>query len=88
MHSTIRWRMLGVTAEDRFNFDLNDQPLDVTTQVEPDEELPAVWFIAKLQQELSPSGDNELGLTLHELSTAERPWGLPYMEELEITIRA
>ncbi|NKB67959.1 MAG: hypothetical protein GKR89_12935 [Candidatus Latescibacteria bacterium] len=86
LQGLMRWRILGALPEDLFRFDLNDEPLHVDSEVEADEELPAVLFTANLEQCAGLAGANALGLTLEKLSAAERPWGMPYMEELEIRV--
>lgn len=80
-----RWRILGAVPEDAFAFDLNGSPLVVDVGVEDDDELPALAYEAELSIEYL-QGESELGMILEKRAEAQRPWGDPYMEALEITI--
>ena len=80
----MRWRILGCGPADRFAFDLNDAALDVTSSVEEDDELPAMWFSTQLTGDAPLKSFSELGMTL--LERAADVMGDPYMEELLVII--
>lgn len=80
----IRWRILDTVPGDEYRFDLNGTPLEVTCEIEADEELPAMWFSAVLNRDSGLAGANELGMTL--LGRAEGASATPYMEELVVSV--
>lgn len=88
LEGEMRWRVLACDPDDEFSFDLNGTPLDVERQIENDDELPAVWFKAPLHAAPPLTGADELGMTLVKLAAGPRPAGMPYMEELAVTVEA
>jgi hypothetical protein len=84
LRGEMRWRILDAVPGDVFRFDLNGCPLDVSCEIEEDEELPALWFTATLSANSGLAGANELGMTLVEREGDAT--SSPYMEELLVIV--
>lgn len=87
LRGLLRLRILASTLKDMFTFDINGIAIyDVRRIYEEDEELPAVWHEIDLPHCPPFAGDNELGITLEKFGERHGGGGVPYMEELEITV--
>jgi hypothetical protein len=90
LEGTARWRILGSTLDDAFDFDLNGTPVPaeaVRRAFEADEELPYVWYEVNLADCPPFGGDNELGIVATRFGSGPRGAASePYLEELEIIV--
>ncbi|MFC1525742.1 hypothetical protein ACFL6X_02905 [Candidatus Latescibacterota bacterium] len=90
LEGLMRWRVLGATLEDAFDYDVNGEPISglaVRRTFEADEELPHVWHEACLGDLPGFAGDNELGITPASFGPGPRGSASePYLEELEVIV--
>jgi len=88
----LRWRILGATLEDEFDFDLNGQAIDAAAlqrAAEGDDELPLVRYEVELSACPALAGDNELGVTPRAFGPGPRGTAKePYLEEVEVVVTA
>ena len=94
---TARLRILQSSLKDKFEFDINGQPIKtefVRAEEVPDDELPYVWYEVDLDKCPPFAGDNELGMTMTTMPTVRDDLAdsakmyevVPYMEELIIQV--
>ncbi|MEN6533242.1 MAG: family 10 glycosylhydrolase [Bryobacteraceae bacterium] len=89
LNGTLRFPIYFIDPEDRIEIDVNGRPVPYSKvrRIACDREkigLPGAWFEVALADCPPFRGDNELGIILH---TERKREPVPYMEELDITVR-